>query len=315
MLKILQKAQDDVARIRQCARVVLEINGNGFHIFRNEDPKINAIAVIGSNSQTYGQGVVLEEIGLWRTRPFSEGKLARSKLNGDGVRYISPRIDVFHLMPEQYELVAPEIFKILQEIVDLQTSQWKCGSHNPFCVWSSHNRYSQKGKKLYKGERIREWPRGLRFSVRSASAFFLSDLYWAELNLNNGLAFHLEGLAKFIDLILSKYKRSWKGKVKFRNLKGVRDVREILYEKNLPRYLLSEMMSYLPGGNGNEFWWHLSDLLGLHGYECVEKNVSSNALSDPQKRLGKIQLRIVTGIAEAKKNVVFEIFPNETGSK
>ncbi|MFA6193695.1 MAG: hypothetical protein WC726_02440 [Parcubacteria group bacterium] len=315
MLKILQRAQEDAARMRQCARIVLEINGEGFQVFRNEDPKINVIVVIGSNSQTYGQEVVLEEIGLWRTRPFSEGKLARSKLSGDGVRYVAPRIDAFHLAPEQYDLVAPEIFKILQEMVDLQTSQWKCGTHNPFCVWSSRSRYSQKGRKLYKGKRLVGLLQGLRFSVRSTSAFFLSDLYWAELNLNSALKFYLEGLAKFIDLRLSKYKQIWKGKVEFRNLKGVREVGEIIYEKNLPRYLLSEMMSYLPGRTGNGFWWHLCDLLGLHGYESVEKKVSSKVLSDPQKRLGKIQLRIVTGIAKAKKNVVFEIFPNETGDK
>lgn len=315
MLKILKKAQLDAMRMKQCARVVLEINGNGFHILQNEDPKINVIAVIGSSPQTYGQEVVLEEIGLWRTRPFSEGKLTRGKLRGDGVRYVAPRIDEFYLSVEQYELVAPAIFTILQEMVDLRTSQWKCGSHNPFCVWSSRSRYSQKGRRLHKEKKLVGLQCGLRFSVRSTSAFFLSDLYWAEQNLNRALKFYLEGLAKFIDLRLSKYKRSWKGKVEFRNLKGVREVSEILYEKNLSKYLLSEMMSYLPGRNGNGFWWHLCDLLGLHGYECAEKKVSSSALPNPQKRLGKIQLRIVTGIAEAKKNIVFEIFPNDVSSK
>jgi hypothetical protein len=315
MLKILQKAGEDAMRMRRCARIVLEINEEGFQVFRNEDPKINVIAVIGSSPRTYGQKVVLEEIGLWRTRPFGEGKLALSNLSGDGVRYIAPRIDTFHLAPEQYGLVAPEIFKILQERVDLQTFQWKCGTHNPFCVWSSRSRYSQKGRKLYKGKKLVGLMQGLRFSVRSTSEMLLSDLYWAELNLNSALRFYLEGLVKFIDLRLSKYKRSWKGKVEFRKLKGVREIIDILYEKNLPKYLLAEMVNYLPGGNGNEFWWHLSDLLNLHGYECAEKKLSSTALSDPQKRLGKIQLRIVTGIAKAKKQVVFEIFPNDISDK
>jgi len=302
-------------RMRQCARIVLEINGERLQIFRNEDPKINVIAVIGSSSRTYGQKVVLEEIGLWRTRPFSEGKLACSDISGDGVRYIAPRINVFHLAPEQYNLVAPEIFKILQEMVDLQTSQWKCSSCNPFCVWSSRSRYSQKGRKLHKRKKLTGLLRGLRFSIHSTSEMLLSDLYWAELNLNSSLRFYLEGLAKFIDLRLSGYKRSWKGKVEFRQLKGVREIFSILYEKNLPKYLLAEMMSYLPGREGNEFWWHLCDLFNLYGYECDEKKLSCGALSDPQKRLGNIQLRIVTGINEAKKYVAFEIFPNETGNK
>jgi len=236
--------------------------------------------------------VLLEEIGLVRARPFAGRRISTDE-EGKKHKFIPCRKRLFSLTEEQYSIVAPIVFDLLQFFVNTGVSKWQNGSS--YAMYCCHTYFSRKGKKIFKCGRIKQWPRGLRFSVHRES-FFARDVYWAELNLNEIIQNYLSGLAKFIDLRLSQYKRGWKGRTKFADLKGVREITENIEENSLLPYLNRRLLKY----QKNHFAIHLAEMFGWNG-ESAEEKLSASALPDPQSRLGNIQLRVTSGLERRNK--------------
>jgi hypothetical protein len=287
------KISRDLALARG-AKFVIELKEGKAKGVINENSPLEVIAIIGSNQ--FGEQVLLEEIGMGRALPFASRDIP-SKEPDRKRRYICARKRLFSMTEEQYLIVAPIVFGLLQLFVDTRTSKWQNGSSFPMYCRRSY--FSKIDKVIYRGWRLKFWPRGLRFSVHRES-FFARDVYWAELNLNQIIQNYLSGLAKFVGLRLSQYQREWKGRKEFSDLKGAREIDQILKEKSLPSYLLRRFLAYLPKGRNNPFLSHLANMIGWNG-ESKEERLAEKALPNHQFRLGNIQLRVTSGLERSKK--------------
>lgn len=311
----IRKIQRDVRLVKERARIVLRIlDDESVEIIRNDQYSLNVIAIIG---QDWDGEVLFGEIGLYRTKPFQASQIGRTgrKQGKAQKRTCCPsRSRVADLPEDQYRLVAPIVFRLLQEFVDERISGWKRGPDNPIYIWSPHHHFSRINKKIYFSWRPVFWPRGLRFSVRKDS-FFAKDACWAELYTNNIVRKYLEGLASFISLCLSDVQKKWRGKKKFKDLEAVKKIIWVLGSKSLPRHLLIEMlMCYLPMWiwKGSLIWTELSEIIGWKENDADELRIASEALPpDPRERLGDMQIRIINNkLSEnSKRYIFFEVFP------
>jgi len=303
------RIQRDVRLVMGRAAIVLRIlNDEEVEIIRNARYTLNVIAITGMD---YDGEVLLEEVGLHRTKPFRASQIGRigRKLGKPGRRTCMPaRSKFFELTTDQYQQVAPVIFHILQETVNERVASWRRGPKDPYRILCPQFHYDSRRNKLYLSWKDREWPRGLRFSVRKDS-FFARDVCWAELNSNDIIQNYLNGFAGFIDLCLSKHQRGWRRRCNFEELKGVRQIGNVLAYRKLPRHLLIETMQYLAGGREKNYLWvDMAQYFGWDGTESEEKGLSLKVLTDPDpiSRLGRIQIRVVK---VGKHCLTFEVFP------
>ncbi len=276
--------------LARSAKYVIELRGGEAKGTINENSPLDVISIIGPNQ--FGEQSLLEEIGLDRARPFAGRRILTEEV-GKKHKYIPDRKRLYSMTEEQYLIVAPVVFGLLQLIVDTRVTQWPTG---PFYeIDCRYCRYSQAARKTNEWSRMRQWPRGLRFSVHRES-FFAKDVYWAELNLNEIINNFLSGLARFIDMRLARYRTEWKERTEFANLKGVREVAGNIERNSLPPYLNSRLLMY----HNNQFATYLAEMFDWNG-KSAEEELAESALPDPEFRLGNIQLRVTSGLERRNK--------------
>jgi hypothetical protein len=313
------KIERDVANVMKNATAVIIISpdNKSFEFIENENPRLGILAIVGP-TQGFGREfnkALLAEIGLGASYPYHKARglnrqLDESDLPGRG-RWSG-------LSKEQYILIASHIFNFIQKMAQARVKNWKTGPY--FNVPFTKNRWSRSG--VTSRETRKELPKGARFSISKKDQLLLSDLFWAELNLNKQLMNALAGFARAIDLRLNRIRQRYKGKKSFEKLSSARDVEDAIYKLSL--YLRKELLKKLPGGKKNLFYSELKELFGLSNTEELPEQVLSKKaanLPNPKERLGNIQLRITTGLDginimgkskernEDKDYIVFEVFP------
>lgn len=299
--KILSLARNDVKKIRDNARMIVEITSSGeIKYTHNQKGKLWIIAVIGQiNQQQIRKDIkddflragfldellkgekLLLEIGVWRGKPYGRPKHSFEK--------VGRRHKWFFLSEEQYQLLANNLFGFLQGIANSRISAWNKWWNLP----------ATKFRK-YRGQNVSEAP-GTRFSVAVSDAFIVSDIFWAEANLNKRRKEFLEWLAS-LAFNLSK-KRERKSLRRFFNSRPLLEIKELWesFSPDTKKALYREFVDFFQSEGEN-----------------IEKEMRYNqlVLPDPLKRMGNIQLR-VERIKEGLKgkrredHLVFEIFSSE----
>ena len=319
MIPIL--VQRDVDLVKKEAKIV--INLSTLNLIRNPKPGINLIAIIGPGEflgRKYREALLCE-IGLGRSRSYHDAQRPKdSKLNES--RWVEKRRKWFFLNKEEYLVVAPLIFEILQELTDKKVATWKHNfySDDPFLLPTPRNYFSRHQKKLHQSISMRPQRTGIRFAVSKKDEFLVRDIYWAALN-NLDLKIHLNGLAKFIDLYLSPYKKQRPLRRRFSKLKRVVRVKRTCLSLLSKRgaYLLPELLKCLPKGQRNPLWPHLVYLLGYGGSATKERRLADSALPDSKNRVGNLEVKITTGLFGKygkqgdiliRDHIVFEVLPS-----
>lgn len=305
----------DVETVKKQALGVFEMYADGTIKFEsNQEPRLGVLAIIGPAlgfEDKYNE-VLLAEIGVSQSRPYHAAfGLNRKK----GQSEIPGRQKCFSLSKDQYQRIAPFVFLKLQELANKRVASWGKGyfSDDPFRVRTPRKYLSRHQKTLFETETYVIIVQGARFSIDVRDSFFISDVFWAELNLGQELKKILKGLAKFISLLLyDKYRNShWQGE-SFLKLKYVQTIRDILVRKQMPVYLIKEMLD-LNIIKDDRFKYILESIgidLSKISEKTRERKLSDIVLSNPEQRLGKIQLRVTTGFEKKKDFIVFEVFPS-----
>lgn len=136
----------DVLNVKKYAAIVLEIEEGVMRFSRNENPRLNVIAVVGPGKfldKEYKEAVLLE-IGIGKSRPYHIPAFKKEK-----GPWISKRKKWFSLTEHQYRVIAPKIFSILGLLTNERVGNWKCGPNNPFCVPAHRFYWSRKHKTLF----------------------------------------------------------------------------------------------------------------------------------------------------------------------
>jgi len=306
-----ERARRDVETIERNARYLIIIDpGNAsFRVTENPRARLDVIAVVGVHDGTSEQAVLME-IGLWRTRPYHKSD-GRDKLPRES--YIPRREKQAVLSEEQYLLVAPQLFTLIQRITRVTVMTWKSPTHN-----IRINRVYLPGRRI-KTLRSRQVeipvPRGVRFTFSREDALLVRDIFWAEINGNKKLQYQLQGFSRFVWVALYSYigTFNFESKKKFPDLKGVQAVQEVA--EKWPLYLLAIALKKIDGSVRDWFYYDLRQLLGLEiATDPVECQVAAQAetLGDPSGRLGGIELLITTGLDAQKDYIVAEVFPSGT---
>lgn len=314
--KIPYFIKKDAESVEKKARIVLKISPDErtIEISENKNPRLNVIAVVGP-SNGFGRSwdkVLLAEVGISQTRPYHEAKGINRAADQSNV---CQRRKWFSLSPYQYQLVAPIIFRRMEKISIDRISSWKSGGpSNRFLVPSTIHWWSKGREKMKENNYVTEAAVGVRFTICLKDEFFVRDVCWAEFNLNERLKIYIEGLAKFIGLRLSYYnsRRNYKGKKRFDDLLGAKQVEKRLKECYLSRFphLLIEVARWLRySKRGKQFWQWVAEKINWDGKETRERQMASMAteLPNPRERLGSIQLVITTGFEREKGYIVFEV--------
>jgi hypothetical protein len=319
-------ASNDVALVRAEARIVLEIvSAEKFSERWNPNGRLSIIAIIGptEDGEQYYDSALLCEIGIGKTRPYNEAKKPKQFLNIGETKCLPARRKWFYLSTEQYILVAPRIFKIMQDLTDVCVGKWQ--TKGGFEIPTPRNFYTFRSKKILKSRwnTPRSWQRGCRFSVRKDEMFLGPDIFYCEYH-SEKIANDLGGLARFIDKRLRNYRQNGYTR-DFCSLKGVIEISEILRRRlrvSLAPEHLVQMLEFLPHGKKNLFWQPLCELIAniskWDGSVTLRKKMANLALKNPSSRLDKIELSIVSEIRPGKKMAdiwVFEIFPTPTSEK
>lgn len=317
----IAKIKKDIERVKQHSIGFIKINKNSrFRLVANKEKvRLGLIGIIGppEGFEDVFDEALLCEIGVGRTRPYTEARGLKRVINELN---IPARGKYFSLSKQQYQLIAPLVFELIEEMAYERVSRWKKGpfSEDPFWLPSSWHFWSKRGKKFHNRASWAIAVKGSRFSIALKDIFFVKDVYWAELNLNENLKGkflvkrgHINGLVNFIDKRLNDFRseRKYKGKKPFRELEGVKQVERILRESSLSRHLLIEVVRRLRDEKKNIFSEYIADMIGWDGLESEENKLVKSVLLEPESRLNDIQLRVTTGLDVQKDRVVFEVYP------
>jgi len=312
----------DVRVVEEEAIGVFKIFPDWVEFVENKSPRLGVLAVVGP-AEGFGrkfEKALLLEVGVSRGRPYHPAKGLKRQL---GQSEISKRRKWLSLSPEQYQLIAPFLFTKLQELTNERVPLWKKGpySEDPFLVPTPRHYWSRHYKTLFESIKYLPQPKGVRFSVSREDEFFLGDIYWAEKNLNPYLSKKLMKLAKFIDLLLSYYrKNNWQGE-RFLRLRKVQHIQRVLRKIKLPAHLIKEIMdlkdrSGLPVVKDSRLA-EIAEKFGVKFYQgkSEEQRLAERALANPSQRVGEIQLRVTTGLEAGKDYIVFEVFSSRKDEK
>lgn len=297
----------DILTIQENAQYVINLDKDNVHVHHNENAHLNVIAVVGDgyyNSPVPQKGVLLE-IGFLTTRPYALAKRAQ-KLQNPGLKIkFRERKKYFSLTPEQYQRIAPTIFKLLQTITDKQCSRRHCNAQNPFYAPTVKTWWSRSYRKTLQYSAYRPKVYGMRFSCAHSrnDIFLLQDIIATSLNSREICNF-LQGFASYINMRLKKYKGY---KRDFHKLKGAQEILEQTSLLKLPQYLVVEMLeNYLPNKRKNYFWDELCKLFNWDQVPPKQLILAQQCFPNLHERTGKIQIRLHK---EYSNYTVFEILP------
>ncbi len=256
-------ALKDLVTVIENAKFVVRILENeAVEIRFNKKGRLNILGITGptrSNGCLLPE-VVLAEIGLGRTRPYNKATYNNGKL------IITKREKLFYLSGDQYRIVVPVVFQILQGLVNEMDASRKYNTNNPFLISVPSTIYSNKKKGYSFRWRRKPSLLGSRFSVSIHDKLILQfiyaadRLYWKE---------YLLGLAFLIDKHLKRYRNG--SQREFLKLKGGLAVCATIEKqrKRLQPYLFIEMLTtYFPGGMQYQFFNELCVLLNWSGDLC-----------------------------------------------
>jgi hypothetical protein len=158
---------------------------------------------------------------------------------------------------------------------------------------------------------------------------FVKDIFFAELELNTFLKECLRNLARnYIEPKLRRYveqgyviPKKGNSLTAFKKLKKVQHIEEILYIRGYAKYLLMESFKFLNEDSGRKNYTYplyneLCSLLKWNGVdESEERILASQTLPNPHLRLGRIQIRVTTGLGrkiygKERGCIVFEVYPS-----
>lgn len=318
------KLKRDIERIKKHSIGIFKICKNKEIVFLENKSKVrlNVIAISGPPEGLEGviDEAILAEIGVSRTRPYREARgLNRTKDES----CIPSRGKPFCLSAKQYQLVAPFVFKKIEELAYQRVSSWEKGpfSDDPFWIPSTWHFWKKKREKFKPRFVIRSSSMiaisGARFSISLKDMLFIQDIYWAELNLNKFIKSYLQGLVNFIDLRVNyEYGNRYKNKKPVQELIGVKQIREVLQNRSLSRHLLIEVVSRLKEEKRNMFSHDFMEMINWNGIETRERKLALSADSNGfsfhlRQRLNRIQLRVTTGLDAQKDYIVFEVYPQK----
>jgi hypothetical protein len=321
----LKKANDDVCLIKKWARVVVIIGVDlSIRVCFNDAAKINVIGIIGPGRSPQGyifREALLEEIGIGSSRPYHKGKVpVRLQKEGKPIA-ITYRYAGFSLNEGQYRAAALIVFGIIQQLADERVAGWRSGGPDePYYLPGGKYFYSKAQERLvYRTNRSGTVPivSGARFSA-SLEGFFARDVFWA------GLA-PVSSFARLINLRLEhrldrKPRRAKKknplsrprperGKKDISELVRGQEVRRMIRQTSLPKWLLPSVVLCLPGGDKNRFASFLRQVLGWQEKTTPEWEAALKSLPGQAARLKGIRMLLRTGADSGKKYVVFEVLP------
>ena len=141
----LARLSRDAERIERTAQIVLTITDEEIIEVRNPNAPLKIIAILG-RGQTEGftlDKAVLCEVGFNRCRPYVCAQLPHK--DRGNFNTVSAREKFFSLSEAQYQLVAPRLFAIMQELTNETVDQWKCGHNNPFLLSTNLNFVGSRG--------------------------------------------------------------------------------------------------------------------------------------------------------------------------
>lgn len=292
-----QRIKQDIVTVEKHARFVWEINHDGT-VSQSENPEgsLSIIAIIGQGECPLGHSKKVErallcEVGFWRSRPYKRGRYGAMR-----------RKKFFCLSPIQYSLVGYLIWATLAEIAEETASKWKSRTFwlpTPNCYYK---RSTGEHRVVTKHQ---EQPRGVRFSFDLRDEFLISDLHWAEFNLNHQIKGSLRGLANKIKMCLSSYPTDGRSPQQFCRLKRAQPVIEALGGSILPPHLTAEMfVRYL--GIDHPHIEHLSDIALWDRKLSIAHKRAAKILPNVEGRIKDLQLRINH---EKNGHLVIEIYP------
>lgn len=303
-----QKLKDDVERVKQHAFVVIKISDEGKLEFSINKVKarLQVMAIIGT-VEKYGE-VILCEIGFGSTRPYSRCLGTHRRLVEESE--IPRRRKAFSLSSVRYELVAPFIFDLLKMAAYERVSSWKNShlSDNPFMVEASKNRWS--GRRMSVTEFYEKVIRtaGIRFNVSTKDIFLLRDIYWADMHSNGKI---INGLVRFINMILHRPHKSSLSKERILKLNGIRDIRRIINRHSLPRHWRIEVVRKLRDVKRNIDWDYVAEMIKWDGNDSEERKLTKEVLPNPESRVIDIWLKVTMGLEAQKGYVTFEVIPQK----
>lgn len=311
------KIERDVAIVEKNAigTIVFAPDSQSFKLVRNnESPRLGVLAIIGpaQGFKKEFDKALLAEIGIGPTYPYHES----FGLNHQpGQSHIPYRRKWFDLTTQQYCLIAPAVFEFIIQTAQEKVDNWE----NPDFTLKvlTKRRWSHKHKKIFEKEEWLPVPKGARFSIAREDQFFLQDIFWAELNLNQILAHKFEGIARFIDKRTDFYRiyQVYKWKRPFEKMTVRKDIEDSIRgtrKSPFPLYFKEEIVKRLPRGEKTMFYWEIKKLFGLlSDSQTLEQSLAKEAenLPTPERRLGNIHLRLTTGFDKNKDYIVFEVIP------
>ncbi len=298
---IFELANKDAKKVQEQGVAVFKISGkNDIEERYNSAPKLNVIGVVGEGAfrGVSSKEALLCEIGIGHSEPYQRAGAPRKLVKENEPRTIARRRKWFSMDINQYTLVAPRIFDLLQEISNKKVNSRKYNLDNPFYIKISKKFWSPRRGWL-KSEKSVPVDQGIVFLVDVRDSLLVKDILWAELNNNIKLNSYLDKFARLISKRLSKcYSR----RKSFEVLKGVKEVTAMV--DRVPLYLRQELLNRISNNKKVDF----SLLANIRHYifkwdgkESLERLLALDALPNPKNRIGDMQLRIISGLENLDK--------------
>ncbi len=275
----------DVQAVERDAAFVIDITSGRPILHQNKGYVLQVIAVVGPGEfqgKQYAKAL-LAEVGLFRSRPYRPTS---------GKQQFRPRRRTwFSLSDEQYILVAPLLFMLMQALVNERVPQW---TTRTFTLTVTQDWYVRSHRAVYERTRRETYERGLYFSVHRKDSQLCADLFATELK-SPSTQKRLRGFSRSINMLIGHYARSTVARKRFWKLQGAREVERRLEGSKLPFYLIVAMF-YRSFGTRSRLWYRLGDPIGwdptIHD-DPWELELARKALPGRDERIQGIQFRTV----------------------
>lgn len=304
--KILKKIKNDVETAKEISKVLITIDSNNnvkFKQNKNLEKGIGGIiAVVGSAGNM--EETLLLEIGTGRSKPYTASTYPGY--------YVTCRKKFFEINIAQYNAVAPYILHAIQLVTDVRIEKWKCYPSNPFVVKYQNNWYTKRRGFNSRKISIETIP-SIMVTLEKTDKFLVNDMLYLFL-FSSWTKKKMIGLGKYVDKVLSVYKRKRLKKINFKQFKKLKNVKKIKKDlEKWPDFLIKEMiLKYLPNKGKNFFFYELLDLIGWDGItfsEEKEKALASFIYLNKDVSIMEIGNRI-NYIKENDKFIFFNICPS-----
>lgn len=230
---VLAKSRRDVENIERNAKVIILVDAYGNILNKKIRPEciLDVIAIVGPGNYA-GNGIIAEkavlaEVGIGPTRPYNDarpfGKWIQRRDSDFALRHPLP----LSLREEVFSTVKVLAEKKLRRIKNLTWTILKKETH-----------FSKQQRKMIDwGLSIREYPKGVRFSIKSSDQL-LPEIFNFELAHNPLISFQLRKMARLIDMCLNKYRKTHYSDKEMQNMlrsptSRIKAVADILENKKL----------------------------------------------------------------------------------